>query len=270
MLSDEELDVINQAIYNRYRLDFFNYEKNSFKRRVHRIIDKFELESVYGLWQKILRDPDFIHVFINEITVGLTELFRNPGLWKYIKDDLLAQLPPREQIKIWHAGCSTGEEFYSMAIALYESGLFARSQSLATDLSSNAVDKSQRGFYSQDLLKKYYQNYQEFTDLERDLGYYLEEHSEGATFKRYLRQHGTFAQHNLSKDPMKEKFDLIFCRNVMIYFDDVLKLKVLNLFYESLEDHGFFIMGYYDALPPFKNQFFELHNPAYKIFKKRL
>lgn len=268
VITDEELDVLNQAILTRYGLDFYNYEKISFKRRISRVMYKFELDSVYDLWKKILYESDFITQFVNELTVGLTELFRNPFLWKYIRDEIVPEFDHQRPLRIWHAGCSSGEEVYSMSIVLAESERLHFSQSLATDINSRAVTEAREGFFSHEIIPKYTQNYQSFTSSGRQLDHYYHEVEGGIIFKEFLKNTISFQVGNLSQSHHDQEFDLIFCRNVLIYFDEVLKQRVLERFHNCLSERGYLILGYYDVLTPSQNQFFEMFAPTYKILTK--
>lgn len=264
----EELKVINQAILTRYGLDFSHYEYNAFSRRVAKVLYKFQLKSTYHLWQKILYE-DFIHEFINEVTVGLTELFRNPSLWQKIGGQILPLFKEQNQIKIWHAGCSTGEEVYTMLITLAEHDYLKKTKITATDINSNWLSVAKKGTYGKSLLEKYSKNYESFTSSHFTLKNYIEECEEGFTFKTWLKKDSLFLKHNLTHDSNIGNFDLIFCRNVLIYFDDVFKSKVLNIFHKSLNDKGLLILGYYDIFPKDDLHLFKSFSTGFKIFEKR-
>ncbi|MES2731560.1 MAG: protein-glutamate O-methyltransferase CheR [Bacteroidota bacterium] len=266
-ISDEELSSINRAIHTRYGMDFSNYEPLSFKRRVARIIDKYELESSLGLWRKLINDKDFIFIFIDEITVGLTEMFRNSNFWIKLRKDILPDLQEKDHFSVWHAGCSTGEEVYSMGIMLSEENMLQKAKLVATDLNSQSVKAAQEGIFSDYYIKTYHANYTTAGGKKALTDYYTTVEG-NMHFNRLDNSNFHFYQHNLVKDGMNQQFDVIFCRNVMIYFDEVLKMKALRLFYDSLKDDGYFIIGYYDALPNDYRQFFELEDPTTKIFRK--
>lgn len=268
-ITDEELSSLTTAIKTRFGIDFTSYEPKSLKRGFARLIARNELGSLLGLWSKILKDKEFLVKYIDDLLVNLTELFRNPEIWLKIKDDILERFKARPSINIWHAGCSTGEEIYSMAIVLKEQYLLHKSKALATDLSTTALNTAREGVYNKMLYKKYtnsYLSYYPKGDPERH--FIIGEHQ--ITVKEELKKHVTFSIHNLVQDKMNMKFNLIFCRNVMIYFDDKLKMNVLKLFYDCLEDDGFFIIGYYDMLPESSKELFVLHDATTRIYKKRL
>lgn len=282
-LSDEEIKSLHRAIQLRYGIDFTNYETVSLKRRVARVISKFNLESLVGLWSRMLKDSQFIYTYIDELTVGLTEMFRNPDLWLKITDELKV-LQHQPTVKIWHAGCSTGEEVYTMAIILEELKMKARTFTLATDLNSQYIKTAQAGIYSANTIHSYAKNfeaYQKERTIKKPLKDLFEPYIEpyiepievargnNLQIKSAYKRNITFETQNLTKPFLTaDKFDIIFCRNVMIYFDEVLKQKVLHTFYDSLKPNGLFIIGYYDALPADNAQLFEMYQPAFKMLRR--
>ncbi|MGZ3865552.1 MAG: CheR family methyltransferase [Bacteroidia bacterium] len=172
-ISDAELDSLTSAIKGRYGIDFTCYEKKSLKRGFARLIARNELESLVGLWAKILKDKEFLIKYIDDLLVNLTELFRNTEIWHRIKSDLLVKLNSKSVINIWHAGCSTGEELYSMAIVLKEANMLAKTQALATDLSTTALESAKQGAYSKMLWNKYINSYKSFNSLGNPEKYFI-------------------------------------------------------------------------------------------------
>jgi chemotaxis protein methyltransferase CheR len=268
-ITDEELASLTTAIKTRFGIDFTSYEKKSLKRGFARLIARNDLGSLLGLWSKILKDKEFLVKYIDDLLVNLTELFRNPEIWLKIKDDVLEKFKAKQSINIWHAGCSTGEEIYSMAIVLKEQFLLHKTKATATDLSTVALNTAKEGVYNKMLYKKYtssYLSYYPKGDPEKH--FIVNEHT--IAVKEELKKHITFSIHNLVQDKMNRKFNIIFCRNVMIYFDEDLKMKVLKLFHDCLEDDGYFIIGYYDMLPENSKNLFVLHDATTKIYRKKL
>lgn len=266
-ITDEELNSLTTAIKTRYGIDFTCYEKKSLKRGFARLIARNELGSMIGLWSKILKDKEFLIKYIDDLLVNLTELFRNPEIWLKVKDDLLEKLKTKPVINIWHAGCSTGEEIYTMAIVLKEQGLIQKTKALATDLSTTALENAKLGSYNTMLWKKYAASYLNYYP-KGDPGKHFTVTDNEIAVNNDLKNHVKFLRHNLVQDRMDRKYNLIFCRNVMIYFDETLKMKVLKLFYDSLEDDGYFIIGYYDMLPEASKEMFVLHDATTRIYKK--
>lgn len=267
-ISDEELQSLTNAIRQRYGIDFTNYEKKSLKRGFARVISKHNLETLLGLWSKVLKDREFILGMIDDLMVNLTELFRNPEIWVKIKQDILVRNRYGNGIDIWHAGCSTGEEIYTMALVLNDAGLLGSARTLATDLSTIALEKAKAGRYPDIIFRKYLSSFHRYFPG-ADVNKYFEVSEEEAVIRPAFKSHVTFQRHNLAQDTMHKKFDIIFCRNVMIYFDDALKMKVLTLFHQSLKPDGYFVIGYYDLLPDRSKDLFVLHDPVTRIYRRK-
>lgn len=267
-ITDQELSSLTQAILRRYGMDFTCYEISSFKRRVSRSISVLQLESIHELWIKLLKDPTFIYRFIDEISVGLTSMFRDPVLWEVLRNETLKELRNKEEINIWHAGCSTGEEVYTMAIVLQESGLLQKSKAIATDISETAIETARRGRYHELKIHDYSLNYEKYNPLGLFRRYHRLVHTDNV-MNPELSQHVTFQNHNLITDLPPRQFDIIFCRNVMIYFDQKAKLRLLKQFHDYLYPGGYLIIGFYDALVPLidKSKFLYRNQQA-KIFQK--
>lgn len=267
VLTDQELLSLTTAIKNRYGIDFTNYEAKSLKRGLQRLILRKKLGSILELWALILRDREFFMGCIDELTVNLTELFRNPEIWIKLRDDVLPQFKTKYKLNMWHAGCSSGEEVYTMAIVLKNIDMLRRTTTLATDLSSTILEQAKTGSYSTMLMDKYTKSFSESVSngILEDCFTYTDR---SATIKSEYQKHVEFKIHNLVQDKMNQKFNIIFCRNVMIYFDETLKMKVLKMFYDSLEDDGYFVIGYYDMLPTQSKELFEVYDSKTRIYKK--
>lgn len=267
-ISDEELDALMQALKNRYGLDFTNYEKKSLKRSIVRLMMKHKMSSMLELWSKIIKDKEFFERGIDDLLVNLTELFRNPDAWIVIRDKILDHYKAKSRLNIWHAGCSTGEEVYTMAIVLEEKGMLHKTRALATDLSDRALKKAKLGDYSLIILEQYLKPFLAFYP-NRKMADFFDFNEFHATIKPAYKNHVTFERHNLVHDGMATKHDIIFCRNVMIYFDETLKLQVLELFHKSLNDDGFLVIGYYDIMPDAGKALFEVFDVKTRIYKKK-
>jgi chemotaxis protein methyltransferase CheR len=267
MVSDEELSSLMVAIRNRYGLDFTNYERASLKRGMGRLMLKHNMDSSLDLWARILNDKGFFSDAIDDLLVNLTELFRNPDVWIHIRDNILDEFQ-NKPISIWHAGCSTGEEVYTMSIVLEEKGVLARAKLLGSDLSKRALVKARNGDYSTEILKQYLNPFLKFFPR-RKLEDYFDYHEKHATIKSAFKHNVTFKSHNLVNDPSMGEHDIIFCRNVMIYFDIELKKKVLELIYRSLKENGYFIIGYYDIMPEAGKKYFDLVDIKTRIYRKK-
>lgn len=267
-ISDEELKALTGAIKSRYDIDFTNYETKSLKRGFARLISKNGMESLIDLWGKILHDKEFFLSCIDDLTVNLTELFRNPEFWVKLHDEVVEDVKSRsDNLNIWHAGCSTGEEVYSMAVVLEDKKVLHKTKTWATDLSSKALSKAIEGRYSTTLIGKYEKgliNYLPHKKME-DM-FKIENHH--MIVKDKYKKHIDFHQHNLVQDKVEKKFHIIFCRNVMIYFDEELKTKVINLLYNSLDNNGYLVLGYYDVIPEESKKMFDIYDSKTRIYKK--
>jgi chemotaxis protein methyltransferase CheR len=248
-VSDEELQSLTQAIFQRHGIDFTCYERLSLKRRVIRALGVFNVDSVHALWRLILRDRTFIYTFMDEVSVGLTAMFRDPVLWRKMQHLLNGDLAKKSELAVWHAGCSSGEEIYTFGIVLQESIFTNTVAAWATDISKQAIEQAQRGGYHALKFSEYEQNYKAFNPSGS-----LKRYSTSGTgmfqMQSNLIRHVSFEYHNLITDPFPMNLDIIFCRNVMIYFDSGAKLKLLRKFYESLKPGGLLIIGFYDAVMP--------------------
>ncbi|MDX2195423.1 MAG: CheR family methyltransferase [Cytophagales bacterium] len=267
-ISDQELIAINQVLMTKYGYDFSGYEPSSIKRRLSRIIHKFELDGILDLWRKLMSDYNFMLDFKDEISVGLTEMFRNTDLWIYLKNEYMPLLSHKDNIKIWHSGCSTGEEVWSMSILTHEVGIFHKCKAISTDLSNKFIEISKSATYDDHAMQVYNKNYLEYNPYGTLYQYFTPLQNNTYTIKNSLKTYSELYQHNLVYDPMPHTFDIIFCRNVMIYFNDSLKMKVLDSLHKSLSHDGIFIIGYFDNMPQEYGQYFEYYAPGYKIYKK--
>ncbi len=266
-ISDEELSSLTTAIKTRYGMDFTSYEKKSLKRGVARLIARNNLGNLLGLWSKILKDRDFINNYIDELLINLTELFRNPELWQKLKNDILNQYATSPMFKIWHAGCSTGEEIYSMAIVLTEKKMYDKVRIIASDLSTQALAEARTGYYSSMLWNRYQVSFTKYNAFGK-LDQYFVKDENGFHVNKSLQKNIIFKQQNLVQDPPESYCDIIVCRNVMIYFDETLKVKVLTKFHTALKADGYLIIGYYDLMPESVKSLFKIHDAANRVYRK--
>lgn len=269
-VSDPEVDSLMQSILVRYGIDFTCYEPKSFKRRISRMLSLYHFDSVHHLWSRMLKDPTFIDSFMDQVSVGMTSMFRDPIFWKHFKRLLTTQYSEAKELRIWHAGCSTGEEVYSMGILLKEAGFLSKTKAAATDINQTALKEAKEGRYH--LLKmdentRNYKEYNAYTDFRRY--YQADSQANYAVMSSELVSHVTFGFHNLISDPASGTYDIILCRNVMIYFDTIAKNKLMEKFYAALKPGGYFVIGFYDTMLPIINQHkLELVDEAAKIFRK--
>lgn len=265
-ISNEEIDAFTTAVKARFGLDFTNYEPKSLQRGLQRLMNKQKKTSLFELWSAMLYDRDLIVHYVDELLINLTEFFRNPDLWRRLYRELLPSLPKRPW-RIWHAGCSTGEEAYSMAVTLAEVGALERTSLIATDLSSKSLAKAIKGQYHGLQWEACKRSYLQ-CHFEAKMDAYLHKTENYFYITQRLKQFIQFKRHDLVQDAITETYDFVFCRNVMIYFDARLKEQILKRLYHALADEGYLIIGYYDMLPDIARQWFQLHCAKQKIYKK--
>lgn len=241
-IQDEEIDLLLQHLLEKYGYDFTSYSRASLKRRVNRLfaLDKF---NTFGdFHDHVLEDAAYFRRFVEEITVNVTEMFRDPSFYKTIREEVLPVLATHPFIRIWHAGCSTGEEVYSMAIMLQEANLLHKSLLYATDLNPGVLDKLRKGIFPLRFMKQYSENYIQ-SGGKQDFSKYYTAKYDWAKFDERLSARMVVAPHNLVSDHSFNEFHLILCRNVLIYFDRPLQDRALTLFDESLDMLGFLALG---------------------------
>ncbi len=242
MLKDEEIELFINELAQRYGYDFTNYARASLRRRIGRLITVDRMPSFAELYHRMQNDPGYLMHAIEELTVNVTEMFRDPSVFKVIKEEVLPVLATHPFIRIWHAGCSTGEEVYSMAILLDEANLLHKSLLYATDLNPSVIENIKKGIFPLNRMQQYSENYIAAGGKKDFSTYYTAQYG-WAKFNQKLRVKMIAAMHNLVSDRSFNEFQLIFCRNVLIYFDKPLQDNALKLFDESLEKLGFLVLG---------------------------
>jgi len=263
-----DLKRISEFIHQKYNYDFRNYAMSSFKRRVLRIMELKKL-SVDALLKKLNDTPTFINEFLDELTVNVTEMFRDPSFWRIMREEIIpAIMLNHKQFKIWHAGCSSGEEVLSMSIMLQEMGVLQDVTMIATDLDVNILERAKTGTYPVKNMELNEKNYIRFQGTRSFKDYYREENGV-AVFNKDLLSNVSFRRHDLVVGDIFNKFDLILCRNVMIYFNQTLQNEVLKKFHESLFRYGYLAIGSKESLIwcDYANRFIVVNNEE-KIYKK--
>lgn len=268
MVADNELTSILKAIEDVYGYDFSDYSEASFKRRVTRFMEVKKFDSVGSLLQRLLGEESIFEEFIQEVTVNVTEMFRDPSFYLSLRNNIVPRLATYPFIKIWVAGCSTGEEIYSVAIMLKEEGLLDRSLIYATDINQQALKKAKEGLFRMEYMKNYITNYQKAGGKNSFSDYYMAKYN-SALIDKSLKNNVVYSVHNLVTDQSFNEFQLILCRNVLIYFNQELQNKVINLFYESLCRFGFLSLGNKESLHfTDKKKNFEETDKKEKIYMK--
>ncbi|MDD4192759.1 MAG: protein-glutamate O-methyltransferase CheR [Mangrovibacterium sp.] len=244
---DIELDLLLQAVYLKYGYDFRNYSRAHLKRRVNQRLKMNDFGTISELQNKVLWDKDFYQVFLKDLSINVTEMFRDPGFYLAFRKKVVSDLKTYAHIKVWHAGCSTGEEVYSLAIILKEENLLSRVRIYATDINKGVLETAKQGIYSEKDMELYSRNYHEAGGKGRLSDYYTSKYG-SVLFDKSLSKNIVFADHNLVTDGVFAEVNLIFCRNVLIYFDKFLQNKVLHLFSNSLARRGFLCLGTKESL----------------------
>ncbi|HBY07834.1 MAG TPA: chemotaxis protein CheR [Chloroflexi bacterium] len=237
-----EIDLLVEAIFRRYGYDFRHYSRASLKRRLENHITQNGVTSIADLIPRILQDESAFQDLLFDISVTVTEMFRDPWFFAALREKVLPFLSTFPFINIWQAGCATGEEVYSLAILLQEEGLYSRCRIYATDFNSAALEKAKARIYPLKRMREYNQNYQQAGGKGSLSDYYLAQY-DAAIFDPALQEKVTFASHNLATDGVFGEMHLILCRNVLIYFDRPLQNRVLNIFRKSLRHNGFLCLG---------------------------
>ncbi|NQY49283.1 MAG: protein-glutamate O-methyltransferase CheR [Colwellia sp.] len=242
-----EIKLLLQAIAFRYDYDFSHYAQASLTRRINNCLKKSQLNNIAEMIPKVLHQPEFFELFLKEMSVTVTEMFRDPKVFKELRNKVFTQLKTYSRINIWHAGCATGEEVYSLAIMLKEEGLLHRCQIYATDFNNQSLKVAEQGIYKAEKISEYTHNYQLAGGKASFADYYQAKHGY-AKIHNDLKEHITFAHHNLIKDQCFAQMHLIICRNVLIYFDKTLQNNVLSLFNQSLLHRGYLLLGDKESL----------------------
>ncbi|UEG52062.1 protein-glutamate O-methyltransferase CheR [Mucilaginibacter daejeonensis] len=253
--SSIEMNDLIDLVKKIHGFDFSGYSKASLRRRITRIMQLKRL-GYYDLKHMLINDTAFFQNFLEEVTVNVTEMFRDPLFYKAINDQVLPYLSTFQHIKIWSAGCSSGEEVYSLAILLHEAGLRNKSFIYGTDINTEVLKEAKKGIYSLRKIKAYAENYQ-YSGLPGTITDHFTILYDAATIHTELKQNTLFSVHNLISDNVFNEFQMISCRNVFIYFESPLQEKILDLFYRSLCPLGFLCLGSKEAIrsDAFKKRF---------------
>ncbi|MBU0483865.1 MAG: protein-glutamate O-methyltransferase CheR [Proteobacteria bacterium] len=264
-----EFDLLLEAIVRRYGYDFRNYARASIERRVRQAMAKLHLERISELTTHLLHDPQFFQDLVANFSITVTEMFRDPQVYLALREKVIPYLATYPFIKIWHAGCATGEEVYSLAILLMEEGLLERTTIYATDFNEAALETARAGIYPIEKIKEYNENYLRAKGKCSFSSYYHAQY-DSVIMNKGLKKALTIARHNLVTDQVFGEMHLIMCRNVLIYFNRELQERVFTLFDESLGHGGFLCLGTKETIRfyPMAENFTEF-DPQNKIYRKR-
>jgi chemotaxis protein methyltransferase CheR len=265
-----EIDLFLEAIFQRYGYDFRHYARASVKRRMQRLLEKTGCAKVSEMIPQLLYDEVFSQTAIQGFSIAVTEMFRDPDFYRAFRQTVVPYLKTYPYIRVWHAGCAMGEEVYSLAIVLQEESLYERSTIFATDFNDTVLAKAKEGIYTLKDMRQYSLNYLSAGGTRSFADYYHAKY-ELAIMEPSLKSRVTFASHNLATDGVFSELHVIFCRNVLIYFDKELQNRVLGLFANSLAPGGFLCLGSKETLQysDMADQF-KLIDDRAKIFQKRI
>lgn len=241
-LEKVEINLLLNGIYQYYGYDFRDYVFSSIRRRIWYRINMENLTTVSQLLERVLHDQKMMEKLYADFSINVTEMFRDPGFFLAIRKGVLPYLKSLPVIRIWHAGCSTGEEVYSLAILLKEEGLYEKTRIYATDINESVLQKAKEGKFPLKKMQQYTNNYV-CSGGKHDFSEYYHVQNDSAIFDKDLNSNMTFAQHNLVTDGSFNEFHLIICRNVLIYFNRSLQERVHTLFFNSLSKKGFLGLG---------------------------
>ena len=263
-----EIELLLEGVYRHYGFDFRSYAYASIRRRLWKRVEGEGLNSISQLQARILHDPDAMERLLLDLSVNVTAMFRDPTFYKEFRERIIPLLRTYPFLRIWHAGCSTGEEVFSMAILLEEEGLYDRARLYATDINDVVLQRAKQGIFPLDRMQEYTENYLRAGGKRSFSEYYTAKY-DGALFTPTLTRNIVFSQHNLVTDRSFSEFHVIFCRNVLIYFDKTLQNRVHSLFYDSLVMLGILALGSKESLK------FSQYEPCYeklsaaeKIYRK--
>ncbi|SRR5690606_35324231 len=262
------LKELTEAIRFFYGYDFTEYSEASIKRRIAHFMNAFKFASIEELGKALLKDEPLFEQFVQNISVTVTEMFRDPSFYKSLSEKVMKRLETYPVIKIWIAGCATGEEVYSIAILLKEANLLDRSIIYATDINQKSLQTAREGIYPLDVMQKFTENYIKSGGKKSFSEYYIAKYN-SVLIDKSLKQNIVFSPHNLTADKSFNEFQLVICRNVLIYFNRQLQDKVIELFYDSLCIFGFLGLGNKESLlfTSRKDCFDEIDKKE-KIFRK--
>ncbi|KZX66288.1 MULTISPECIES: CheR family methyltransferase [unclassified Alcanivorax] len=268
-VEDIEIRLLMEAIYQMYGYDFRSYSKASIRRRVMHRMTMSGFASIMEMTDKVLRDRPFFVTLLNDLTVNVTEMYRDPEFYRAFREEVVPVLKTFPFIKIWHAGCSTGEEIYSMAILLEEEGLYDRAMIYATDIDKNVLASAKKGIYSIEAVKQYGDNYRR-AGGRHSLSDYFTARYDSVIMEQRLKRNIVFADHDLATDQVFGEMHVILCRNVLIYFDRALQARVIRLFSDSLDMGGYLCLGTKESLRfSGQEETFDVINTPLRIFRKR-
>jgi chemotaxis protein methyltransferase CheR len=267
-IEEIEVRLVLEAINARYGYDFRDYSVESMRRRVQAALARSGAPNLGVLQHRLLTEPSFFASLLDDLTVQVSEMFRDPSFYRTFRGRVVPMLRTYPQLKIWHAGCATGEEVYATAILLSEENLYDRTQIYATDMSSRAVEQAREGIYPASQAELFSDNYRKSGGTGRLADYYSFAYGRVAVHDR-LKRNVVFFQHDLVSDYALGEMQVIFCRNVLIYFGENLRARVLRVFADSLCRGGFLCLGSSERVSPPQTDHFSEFDITERLYRKR-
>ncbi|ULT54412.1 protein-glutamate O-methyltransferase CheR [Neobacillus drentensis] len=267
-LQQIEMELLLEAVYRHYGYDFRNYSAPFVQRRILNRMVAEKQRTISGLQEKVLHDPLVMKRLFKDFSINVTEMFRDPSFFESLREKVIPLVRNYPAIRIWHVGCGSGEEVYSMAILLHESGILDKTRIYATDINQDNLEKAKQGSFPLEKMKLYTTNYIQ-SGGEQAFSEYYSVKNDGACFSSFLKKNMVFFQHNVVTDQSFNEFHIIICRNVMIYFNKKLQNHVHQLVYESLFNSGFLGLGNREEIR-FTNyaEHYEVLHSAEKLYRK--
>jgi len=267
-IEEIEVRLVLEAINARYGYDFRDYSPESMRRRVQAAMARSGASNLGVLQHRLLAEPDFFVSILDDLTVQVSEMFRDPSFYRTFREQVVPMLRTYPQLKVWHAGCAGGEEVYATAILLSEENLYERTQIYATDMSARAVEQAREGIYPAAQTDLFSDNYRESGGRHRLADYYSSAYGRIAIHDK-LKRNVVFFQHDLVSDYALGEMQVVFCRNVLIYFGESLRARVLGVFADSLCRGGFLCLGGSERVSPARADLFSDFAAAERIYRRR-
>ena len=260
IVEDQDVQLFVAVLKQTSGYDFSEYSEKSLKRRLAKVLMDKRLD-IQGLIQEIRKSHEFAGTVVKEITVNTTELFRDPSLWQMLRFKILPYFADYKTINIWHAGCSSGQEVYSMMILLNEMGMLHKTKIYGTDINTDVLEVAKKGIYKyrfnigyldnfDKVIKENPYNYEKYTDVPYSKYFEIDKIRDYIKMQNFLTEKPIFKEHDLVRNDniFYSKFDIIMCRNVIIYFNYNLQNKVFNLFHQNLYEHGYMVLGMHETI----------------------
>jgi chemotaxis protein methyltransferase CheR len=263
-----EVDLLLEAVYRRYSYDFRGYARASLRRRLWRRAHDERVRTLSGLQERVLHDPMVMERLLRDLSINVTEMFRDPAFFRALREQVVPILRTYPYVRVWNAGCSTGEETVSLAIVLEEAGLLERTRIYATDINDDVLMRARAARFPLDKMRRYTENYQR-SGGEGDFSRFYTVRGNEAVFSPALMENAVFAQHNLAQDSSFNEFQLVVCRNVLIYFGRPLQERVHELFAESLSRFGVLALGHKESVVASHEDRYDVLDAGEKLYRRK-